>query len=293
MLTEEIEQKTSIRFQNVDFEKFINAIDKTGYDSNNVNFTGWLHILTKLEIKKVNRSQFGTEIKQDVVEGIGNKCYIPTSGNCFIKCNNSFTRKNYTQDFLIFIRTEQGRSNVMTSARIQPFCRKYIINIGFYDGYGVYPRNIAERKTAIKMHNNHFCLFWKSNGFSFNQAIEDELKPNFEVVHNVISDKHAKSYNKYESKPKEVHSRLTTVIVHDLETFNTDEAVPYANYLYRLGETSGRNNRPITERECNNCGKDCIVFNGTDSNKEEIDHVLQFKGEPKSVKKNGNHNFYI
>ena len=33
-------------------------------------------------------------------------------------------------EFLTFIRTDQKRSTVMTSARIQPFCRKYNINIG-------------------------------------------------------------------------------------------------------------------------------------------------------------------
>ena len=65
---------------------------------------------------------------------MGNNCYIPTSDNCFIKCFNYFTKKEYTQELLTFIRTEQGRSSAMTSARIQPFCRKYIINIGFYDG---------------------------------------------------------------------------------------------------------------------------------------------------------------
>ena len=39
------------------------------------------------------------------------------------------------------------------------------------------------------MHKNHFCSIWKSNGISFNQAIE-ELKNNFKVVDSVISDKH-------------------------------------------------------------------------------------------------------
>ena len=41
MLVGEIEQKTFIRFQNVvDFESYINAIDNSGYDSEDVIFTG-------------------------------------------------------------------------------------------------------------------------------------------------------------------------------------------------------------------------------------------------------------
>ena len=41
MLVGEIEQKTNIRFKNVDdFETYINATDNTGYDSVDVIFTG-------------------------------------------------------------------------------------------------------------------------------------------------------------------------------------------------------------------------------------------------------------
>ena len=34
------------------------------------------------------------------------------------------------QEFLTFIPIEQRKSNVMTSARIQPFCTKDNINVG-------------------------------------------------------------------------------------------------------------------------------------------------------------------
>ena len=79
----------------------------------------------------------------------------------------------------------------MKSARIQPFCRKYNINIGCYDGFRVCPRNNTQRNTALKIHNNHFCLIWKSDDVSFVEA-RKELKDNFKVVDNVISDKHVK-----------------------------------------------------------------------------------------------------
>ena len=153
MLVGEAEQKTNIRFKNVDdFESYITAIDNSGYDSDDVVFPGWLYKLNTPEFKKVNRSQYGegTDFKQDNVENIGNNCYIPTIGNCFIKCINYFNKKDYTEDFLTFIRTEQKRSNVMTSARVQPFCRKHNINIGCYDGFRVCPRNITQRNTALK-----------------------------------------------------------------------------------------------------------------------------------------------
>ena len=111
-----------------------------------------------------------------------------------------FTKKDYTQEILTFTRTEKYRSNVMTSARIQPFCRKHNINIGCFNGKEITPRNISQRNTSMLIYNNHFCLNWKSNGISFIQAIE-ELKQNFEVVDNVISDKHVKNVL-YEYTPK-------------------------------------------------------------------------------------------
>ena len=75
-----------------------------------------------------------------------------------------------------------------TCARGQPFCRKYNINIGYYDGFRICPRNVTQKIIAFKKHNNNFCSIWKSFDNSFNKAIE-ELKNNFKVVDNVIFDK--------------------------------------------------------------------------------------------------------
>ena len=276
MLVGEIGQKTNIRFKNVDdFESFINAIDNSGSDSEDVIFTGWLYKLNTPEFKKVNRSQYGrgTDFKQDIVEYIGNNCNIPTSGNCFIKSIKYFTEKDYTEEFLTFIRTEQRRSNVLTAARVQPFCRKHSINIGCYDGFRVRPRNNTQRNIAIKIHNNHFCLIWKSDGVSFDRAIK-ELKDNFRAVDNIISDKHVKSYIKYEYKLKKVQSQLTNMIVYDIETFSTIKCVPYANCIYRLGKISGKYYRDITQREYQKCLIDCIVFKGLDNIDKMLDYVL-------------------
>ena len=136
----------------------------------------------------------------------------------------------------------------MTSARIQPFCRKYNINIGCYNGFRVCPRDIAERNIALYVHENHFCLIRKSQDISCEKIIEDELKPNFKVDDNVISDKHVKSFIEYEYNPKKVQSELTNVIIHDIETFNTINCVPYSNCIYRLNKTSGKYYRDVTER---------------------------------------------
>ena len=289
MLICEIEQKTNIMLKNVDdFETVINAIDNGGYDSEDVLFTRWLYKLNTFNFQKVNRFKFGkgSDFRQDIAEHKGNNCYIPSSGSRFLKCIVFFTKKDYTEEILTFIRTEQRRSNVRTSVRVQPFCRKYNINIGYYDGFRVCPRNITERNVTLKIHNTHFCLFWKSDAISFKKAKEDELEPNFKVVDNVISDKHVKSFIKYEKKPKKVQSQLTNMIVYDIETFNTDRAFPYANCIYRLSKNSGKYNRDISKKEYQKCLYDCVVFTGLDNINEMLDYVLQFKGESKRVNNN-------
>ena len=63
----------------------------------------------------------------------------------------------------------------MISARIQPFCRKNKNNKGCHDEFRVCPRNITEKNIELYLHKNHFCLDWKSNGISFNEAKENEF----------------------------------------------------------------------------------------------------------------------
>ena len=170
----------------------------------------------------------------------------------------------------------------MTSARVQPFCRKYSINIGCYDGFRVCPRNLTQRNVALEIHNIQFCLSWKSDGISFDRAIE-VLKDNFKVVDNDISDEHVKSYIKYEYKPKKVQSQLTNMVVYDVETFNTIKCVPYAKCIYRLSKISGKYYRDISEKGYEKCLNDCIVFKGLDKINKMLGYVLQFKRDPKRI----------
>ena len=96
MIMGPVEYKTNIRFKNMDdFEKYINAID-VDYDSEDVIFTGYVHKFDTPQFKVVKRSAYGkgTNYMQEIVEYHGRNCYIPSSGLCFIKCNNSFTKKD-------------------------------------------------------------------------------------------------------------------------------------------------------------------------------------------------------
>ena len=278
-------RQTHIRFRNMDdFEAYINSIDQD-YDSEDAIFNGYIYKLNTPQFIKVNRSQYGNGCSFDkiIVEYRGNNCYIPTKGYCFVKCINYLTGQDYKQEYLDFIRNEKRRSNIMTMARIQPCLKKLGIDLGYYNGERVFPRTVTNRDSALYLYNNHFCLIWKSQGVSFNQAIQ-ELKNNFKIVDNYITEENVNSHFKYEFIPKTIESHLTNFIVYDLETHNTDRARPYNMTFYRLSKIAGRYERDPTKEELQKSIKDTIAFAGDNRINNALDYLLKLKGEERKVK---------
>ena len=249
-------RQTKIRFRNMDdFEAYIISIDQD-YDSEDAIFNGYIYKLDTPQFKKVNRSQYGNgcDFKHEIFEYRGNNCFMPTKGYCFVKCINFITGQDYKEQYLEFIRNESRRINIMTMARIQPCLKKLGMNLGYYNGKELWPRNITERNIALKLFNNHFCLIWKSEGVSFNQAIR-ELENNFKIVDNYITEENVNSHFKYEFIPKKIESHLSNFITHDVETHNTDRARPYCISFYRLSKIAGRFDRDQTREKLDKCKK--------------------------------------
>ena len=277
-------RQTHIRFRNIsDYEAYINSIDQD-YDSDDSIFNGYIYKIDTPQFKKVNRSLYGNGCNFDkiFIEYRGNNCYIPTKGYCFIKCINFLTGQDYKQQYLDFIRNEKRRCNIMTKARIQPFCNKNNINLGYYNDERVFPRSVTNRDSALYLYNNHFCLIWKSQSVSFNQAIQ-ELKNNFKIVDNYITDENVNNFFKYEYIPKKIESHLTNFIVYDLETYSTNRARPYNITFYRLSKIAGRYNRDPTKEELKKSINDSIAFMGDDCINNALDYLKKLKGEERKV----------
>ena len=241
-------RQTLIKFRNIDdYEAYINAIDE-GYDAEDAIFIDYINKINIPQFKKVVRNLYrnGSEFKHENIEYRGYNCFIPSKGYCFIKCVNFSTSLDYKQQFLDFIRNEDRRSNVMTKARIQPCPKKLGIHLGYYNDERIFPRTVTNRNSALYFYNNIFCLLWKSQGVSFNQAIQD-LKNNFKIVDNYITEKNVSSCFEYRYKPKKIESHLTNFITYDLETLNTDRARPYNMSFYTLGIIACRYGRDPTE----------------------------------------------
>ena len=92
-----------------DFANYIYAIN-FDYDSEDVTFMGsFLKLKTaQFDVDKRNAYAKGTNFLQKIGEGLGENCYIPTSGKCVIKCNIFFTYKDSTEEFENFIRNEKN-----------------------------------------------------------------------------------------------------------------------------------------------------------------------------------------
>ena len=112
----------------------------------------------------------------------------------------------------------------------------------------------------------------------FNQAIK-ELKDNFKIVDNFITEENVKSHFEYIYKSKKIESHLTNFLVYDLETHNTDRARPYVFCFYRLSKLAGRYNCDLTSDEIDKCKKDTIAFDGDDCVEKASDFCLKLKGE--------------
>ena len=132
------------------------------------------------------------------------------------------------------------------------------------------------------LYNNQFCLIWKSEGVSCNQTIK-ELKDNFKIVDNSITEEIVISHFKYEFIPNKIDSHLKSFIVYDLETHNTDKARPYCISFYRIIKLAGRYNRDLTPYEIEKCKKDTIVFDGDNCIINALDFSLKFKGEEQEI----------
>ena len=269
----------------VDFESYINFIVERGYDAEDAIFKGYIYKINTPQFKKVNRCQYGNgcDFEQEIIEYRGNNCFVTTQGYCFAKHINFLTGQDYKEQYLDFIRSEERRSNIMTMARIQPCLRKLGIHLGYYNGERIYPRTVTNRKSALFFYNNHFCLIWKSEGVSFNQAVKG-LKDNFKKVHNFISEENVNSHLKYEFISKKIESHLTKFFVYDLETRNTDRARPFCVSFYRLSKSFGRYGRDQTREESDKCKKDTIVFDGDNCISNALDFCLKLKSDEREVR---------
>ena len=185
----------------------------------------------------------------------------------------------------------------MTSAKIQPFCKKYNINLGVYNinQQEILPRYVTERRLCLIIHENHFCVIWKTKNTSFTNAIK-ELEDNFKYEDNQISDNILKQVQEYKFPISNEKNCLYAVFAFDLETANVDYkqyCVPYAAGCYHLNRLKECYNGNLSEDELKIERENVHIFDY--KNKNPVMDMTNFivknyKGKPKFFKdKDGNY----
>ena len=274
----------------------IEKINERYDESVPINFTGIVSKYTK-SFNRISSSYYGTgcDSFKKFVEYRGVLCYIPEQNDCFRKCIEFITKKDFSEQYRKFIKDSKRSKNIMTSARIQPFCKKHNINLVVYNKnqQKILPLSITQRKVCLFIHENHFCLNWKTNNTTFSNAIK-ELKDNFKYESNQISNNILKQVQEYKFPKTNDVDCMSAVFAFDLETVNVDYKLYFECYaavcyhLNRLKECYGNLSEDDLEIE----RKHVHIFDYENKNPvlDMINYIVaNYKGKPKYFKdKNGN-----
>ena len=263
-----------------------------------ITFTGIVIKYTK-SFNKIRRSYYGTGCNsfKKIVEYRGVLCFIPEENECFRKCLEFIYKKDFTEKYHDFIKNSKTTKNIMTSAKIQPFCKKYGIDLGVYNinQQEILPRCVTERRLCLIIHENHFCVIWKTKKTSFTDAIK-ELEDNFKYEANQISDNILKQVQEYKFPISNEKDCLYAVFAFDLETANVDYkqyCVPYAAGCYHLNRLKECYNGNLSEDELKIERENVHIFDYKNKNPvmDMINFIVKnYKGKPKFFKhKDGNY----
>ena len=105
---------------------------------------------------KIKPSDYGDgcDVFKKIVEYRANLCYIAEENECVGKCLEFIYEKDFSHQFCEFAKESQRNKNIMTSAKVQPFCKKQNINYGVYNPkqQKILPRSVTERRICLLIH---------------------------------------------------------------------------------------------------------------------------------------------
>ena len=139
-------------------------IDKND-ESLEVLFSGYLIKYTMVfnEIKRSNYGK-GSDAFHNILENKGELPYLPTGNGCFRKCIEHTYKRAFSIEHKEFISDSDKCKNIMTLAKVQPFCRAYGFDIGVYN-----LNSIKILSWTVKEKN--ICLFLRKNPLLFELEI--------------------------------------------------------------------------------------------------------------------------
>ena len=126
----------------------------------------------------------------------------------------------FSREYREFIQGSDRCKNIMTAAKMQPFCRKHNNDLGVYilkKQRSILPKTVTERRICLLIPNNHFWVIWKTNQLSFSDAIE-EIENNFSNEGTQINDNISQQVIEFKFPISCEMNCLYNVFSFDLET---------------------------------------------------------------------------
>ena len=167
-------------------------------------------------------------------------CYIPTGKACFRKRLEYIYKRDFSKEYKVFLLDSDRCRNIMTSAKIQPFCRKneYNINLDVFNKKqrSILLKTVTERRICFLIHNNLFCVLWRKNQSSVPDAM-GEIQNKFKYEETQINDNILQQVIEYKFQISYEMNCLYNVFAFDLGTCNVDYSEycePYAAGVYHL-----------------------------------------------------------
>ena len=153
--------------------------------------------------------------------------------------------------------------------------------------------SVTERRICPYIHENHFCVIWKTKKTNFTNAIE-ELENNFEYQPNHITDNILKQVVEYKFPISNEKDCLYAVFAFDFDTVNfqyQEFCEPYAAGCYHLDRLKECYNGDLTEEELEIERQHVHIFDRANNNPvlDMIKYITtNYKGKPNYFKdKNG------
>ena len=253
-----------------ELSEFIDKILDQYDDHPSIYYTGNIDRYYK-KYKKVNGSDHGREANEfnNILEYKGENCYIPSGNGCFLKCINIIFNKDFSIEYLKFIKSYKRRPDVMSRCRIPEFGKRYKIDLGIYDlkSKRILPWTVKQKHICVYIHKNHYCVIWKKNRKDSLLNGVNEIDKIFKYVKNKLNESNLEQRKVYRFPKHETKDQLENVFVFDLETHNDNEfAETYASGLYDVNRLRDRWHRDLTPHELVRERKNVTVFDASNGN---------------------------
>ena len=119
--------------------------------------------------------------------------------------------------------------NIMTWAKVQPFCRKHGLDIGvcIMNSESILPQTVRQKNICLYLYRSHFCVNWKQDRRTSSLDAVFEMGDNFKHAKTQKYDNILKQNVEYKFPLSYEMNWLFIVFAFDPDTYNVETSEYY------------------------------------------------------------------